>query len=226
MKFATFCFSNTVVVKVYIGRLGTFVWRLLTVFLCFRLVVSSSMFPSEASQPQPWQSAWHSLHLRGQGHWRLLRWCRGRLSALPRLCSGLRVWGEEREFHVICWISSFMFQKLFLHKNSPGLGLIVSQILQILQISCRKYSQWISSQRLLWWLDSAEINTASRSSIHWLAVSFSSDIHNAVNDKKPLCDPQAYEFDCSRSRYQCVGGYRIFSQLFSVYVSWWSSDQH
>ena len=67
---------------------------ILLIFPNFRAVVPSGLVPSPASQPEPRQSAWHGLHLRGQGHWRLLRWCRGRLSALPRLCAGLRVWGE------------------------------------------------------------------------------------------------------------------------------------
>ena len=58
------------------------------------MVFQHSLVPSAASQPEPRQSAWHSLHLRGQGHRRLLRWCRGGLSTLPCLRPGLRIRGE------------------------------------------------------------------------------------------------------------------------------------
>ena len=58
------------------------------------MVLQHSLVPSAASQPEPRQSAWHSLHLRGQGDRRLLRWCRGGLSTLPCLRPGLRIRGE------------------------------------------------------------------------------------------------------------------------------------
>ena len=68
------------------------------------MVLQHSLVPSAASQPEPRQSAWHSLHLRGQSHRRLLRWCRGGLSTLPRLCPGLRIRGELNDSWSVSWI--------------------------------------------------------------------------------------------------------------------------
>ena len=79
---------------------------------CCRFVVPGRPVPGPSSQPQSWQPAWHGLHLRGQGDRRLLCWCRGRLSALPRLCTGLRVWGEmSRNYNYIILIISIIIQQ-------------------------------------------------------------------------------------------------------------------
>ena len=71
------------------------------IFSLFSGVEPPSVVPGAASQPESRQPAWHGLHVRGQGHRRLLRRCRGRLSTLPRLRPGLRIRGQYQHTNII-----------------------------------------------------------------------------------------------------------------------------
>ena len=78
------------------------------IFSLFSGVEPGSVVPGAASQPESRQPAWHGLHVRGQGHRRLLRRCRGRLSTLPRLRPGLRIRGQYQHTNIIYPFISYL----------------------------------------------------------------------------------------------------------------------
>ena len=82
-------------------------------YLCFSSELSSRLVTGSTSKSEPRQSAWHSLHVRGQGHWRLLCWCRGRLSTISCLCPSLRIWGKFNLLEHFITSAIFIFSRIW-----------------------------------------------------------------------------------------------------------------